>query len=86
MGLDFALKGLVAVAVMVLILDGNSEIGAHVSSSLLTCLRHLMSSRPVTKSDFFSPKRPIFLYDRAPCFELPSNISIMDGSRQFFAR
>ena len=50
---------------MVLILDSNSEIGAHVRSNLgyLTCLRHLISS-VVTKI-------PAILHACATCSELP---------------
>ena len=42
----------------VLISDGSSERGAHVSSNIcdLICLRHLIRSRAV-KNRFFSPKR-----------------------------
>ena len=51
---------------MVLILDGNLEIGAHVRSSLtyLICFWHLLRSRSVTKR-IFAPKRHIVLYARA---------------------
>ena len=43
---------------MVLILDGNSEIGAHMRSDLdyLTCLRHLFRSRAITKLYFLQQK------------------------------
>ena len=46
---------------MVLILDGNLKIGAHVRSNLcyLICLRHLTRSGGVTSHK--SPKRPILL-------------------------
>ena len=62
---------------MVLILDGNSEIGAHVWSNLcyLICLRHLIRSKTVTNLIF-----PIFLHACATCSKLPSDISNMDGS------
>ena len=45
-----------AVSTMVHILDGNSEIVAHVKSNLcsLICLRHLIRSRAVTNR-IFSP-------------------------------
>ena len=48
--------------VMVLILNFNSVIGAHVRSNLyhFICLRHLIRSRAVTNRIFFSPKRPFF--------------------------
>ena len=44
------------VATMVLILDGNSEIGAHVRSNLcyLSCLKHLIRSR-IDTNRIFSP-------------------------------
>ena len=47
------------VGIMVLILDGNSEMGAHVrnNSCNLTCLRHLNRSRADPNQIFFSPKR-----------------------------
>ena len=57
---------------MVLILDGISEMGAHVRSNLcyFICLRHEIRSRAVTNLSYFSPKRPIFLHACATCFEL----------------
>ena len=64
---------------MILILDGNSEIGAPVRSDYLICLRHLFRSRAVTYHNIY-PKRPIFLHNFATRPELPSNISIMAGS------
>ena len=66
---------------MLLILDGNSEIGTHVTSNLcyLACLKYLIRSRAATKRIFFSEKT-YFLYARATCFELPSNISTMGGT------
>ena len=64
---------------LVLILYGNSGMGAHLWSDLsyLICLRHLLRSRAVTKIDFCSPKRPIYLHTCAMCFEVLSNISTM---------
>ena len=55
---------------MVLILDGNSEIGAHVRNNpfFLTRERHSIISR-VAKS--ISPKRPFFLHACPICSELP---------------
>ena len=55
---------------MVLILDGYTEIGAHVRSNLcyLTCLRHLIIPKVVRF--FFPPKVPIVLYAFADCSEL----------------
>ena len=52
-----------AVQIMVVILDGNSEIGAHVRSNLcyLICLWHLL------RAHFSSPKTPIFIHVRATC-------------------
>ena len=63
---------------MVLILDGNSKIGAHVKRNLCcsTCLRHLISST-AAQIGYFYPKRHIFLHGCATCYELPSNISTM---------
>ena len=51
---------------MVLILYGNSGIGAHVWSNL--CWRHLIRTRAVTNT---------FFCTCATCFELPTNISNM---------
>ena len=60
---------------MELILDGNSEIGAHVRSNLcyLIFLRHLLRSRTVT----IVSEKTTFLYAGATCFELPSNTRTM---------
>ena len=60
---------------MVLIIDGNAEIGAQVGSNLcyLICLKHLIISRAVTNR-IFSPKRTIFLHACPTCSELPSYI------------
>ena len=60
---------------MVLILDGNTEIGAHVRTNLFKAFDLIKSSH---KSDIFSPKRHIFLYACAICSELPSNISFTE--------
>ena len=70
---------------MVLILDGNSKIGAHVITLLFGLFKafdYIGSSR---ESDFFSPTRPIFLHACATYSKLPSNISTMSyrvGGRQ----
>ena len=47
---------------MALILDGNSELGAHVWSDIryLICLRHLFSSRLVANLLFFTYMRNMF--------------------------
>ena len=70
---------------MVLILDGNSVMNAHVRSNLycLICLRHLIKSRAVTNQFFFNPKRPIFLYACAIFSELLSNICTMHPTRKW---
>ena len=54
------------------ILDGNSEIGAHLRSNLckLICLTHLIKSRAVTNRNYL---RSCVL----TCSELPSNLSTM---------
>ena len=59
---------------MVLLLDGKSEIGAHVIENLcyLICLRILIRSRAVTNQNFYLEKKPIFLH--ATCSKLSSNI------------
>ena len=64
-----------------MVLHGNSEIGAHVKSSLcyLICLRHLTSLGVVKNRIFFL--RPNFLHACATYFELPSNISTMEGPK-----
>ena len=48
---------------MVLILDGNSEIGAHIRRNIcyLICLMHLIRSKAVT-NQFFPPKRFFSLF------------------------
>ena len=63
--------------VLVLISNGNSEIGAHVRSNLrfMICLRHWIRSRAV--GVFFSPKRSIFSLACATCNELQSDISTL---------
>ena len=68
----------IAIPCMVLILDGNSLRGAHITRNISysTCSRHLISSRAVTNRVFY-PKRPNFLHACATCIELPSNISII---------
>ena len=68
----------VSVSIIVLILDGNSVIGASVMGNLcfLICVRHLIRSRAV-KNRLFYPK--IFL-ECASCSELPSHISTMVSS------
>ena len=63
---------------MVLIFDGNSEIGAFVRSDLcyMNCLRHLIRSRAVTSRIFFF-KMPTFSHACSSCSTLPSIISTM---------
>ena len=48
----------------VLILDGNSEIGAHIGSSIfsLICFRRLFRSRTVTNRIFLSEKTIFFIF------------------------
>ena len=62
---------------MVLILDGNSEIDAHVRSNFcyLICWR-LIRFKAATKR-FFSRKRPILLHSCATFSESPSHIRTM---------
>ena len=61
------------------VLDGNSEIGAHVKSNLyyLTCCRHLIRSMIVTNLIFVLRKDIFAFHVRAICAELPSNISTL---------
>ena len=63
---------------IVVLLDGNSEIIAHVRSNLfyLICIRHLIRSI-CKKSEFFSLKRSFFLQACSTCSKLPSNIRTM---------
>ena len=58
---------------IVLILDGNSEIGAHVWSNFAysTCLWHLFRSIVVTSLIVLLQKRPDFFHTFALFFELP---------------
>ena len=60
---------------MVLILDGNFELAAHVRSNLcyLICLRHLIRSKAVKNRIVFLRKK-LHAYE---CTEVPSNISTM---------
>ena len=69
---------------IVLILDGNLEVGAHVMGILcyLICSRHLIRSRAVTNRFFFSEKA--YFPSRSTFFELPSNICTMARERFFF--
>ena len=70
---------------MVLILDGNCEIGAHVRSNLcyLTYLRTLISSRVGTNRIFLSEKTYIPSCVRT-CSVLPSNKSTMDPTFSYY--
>ena len=63
---------------MVLILDVNSVIGAHVRREIgyLICLRYLFGARAVADWNF-SQKRPVFLYKCATWFDIQSNVSSM---------
>ena len=55
-----------------IILDGKSEMGAHVRSDIdyLACLRHLLD-REQSQIERKKLRRPIFLYTYATCSELP---------------
>ena len=65
--------------VMLLILDGNSEIGAHVRSNhcYLIYLRKLIRSKTFTNRFVFSKKTHFYSCVCAAFSELPSNISNM---------
>ena len=70
---------------MVLRLDGNSELDAHVRSKFwyLICLRHSIRTKAVTNRIFFSlQKRHIIFHVCATCLELPSNISTMQWAEK----
>ena len=61
---------------MVLIFDGNSEIGAHVKViAVIWSVQGIWSDCEQSQIGFFLQKGPIFLYKCAKCTELPSNIS-----------
>ena len=62
---------------MVLLLDGNSEIGAHVikEQSLLFALFNASDKIESSHKSNFLPQKRLF-YACATCSELPSNISI----------
>ena len=65
---------------MVLLIDGNSYVGAHVMRYIwyFTGLRHLIEGSH--KLDFFlTPKRPIFLHACATFSDLPPNIGTTVG-------
>ena len=64
--------------ILVLILDGNSEIAAYVRGNLCFDLSKALDREP-SHIGFISPKRPRFLHVCATCSELPSNISTMYG-------
>ena len=66
---------------MVLLLDGNSEIVAE--KFLIFDLFKAFNS---ITTDFFSPKRPIFLHACATCSELPFNISTLLITNLFLIR
>ena len=61
---------------MVLILEGNSEIGKHgkEQSLLFDMLKAFKSS---LKSDMFPLQKPIFFHDCATCSEIMSNTTSM---------
>ena len=63
---------------MALILESNSDIGAHISSNLcyLIWLRHSIKSMAVTNRMCFSENA--YFHSSATCSELPSNISTMN--------
>ena len=69
---------------MALVVDGNSEIGAHIRCTLfyLISFMHLVGSKAVTfmavTDRFYSPNRPSFLHACATCSELPSNTMCMN--------
>ena len=63
---------------MILLLDSNSEIGAHVWSEIgnLICLRYLSRSKAVVNLKC-TLRNTCFLHTCATCSELPSNLSAM---------
>ena len=62
-------------SIVALILDGNSDIGAHVRPFVLFKAFDWIENSD--KLYFFSAKRPIYLHACTTCSELPSEISTM---------
>ena len=73
---------------MVLILDGNAEIGAHVRGNpcYLICVGIRLNREKAQLGFFSSPRRFIFLHACVTCSELPSNINTMAGAKFYFAK
>ena len=71
---------------IVLILDGNSKIDAHVRCNIcyLICLWHFIRARDATNRIIFLRKRPIFFLLCATCSVLPSNISTISFQIKFY--
>ena len=59
---------------MVLMLDGNSEIGAHVLISVVLSVSDIWLDREQSQKTYF-------LYACTACSEIPSNISTLVGSK-----
>ena len=56
---------------MVLMVDGISEIGAHVRSNICSLFKAFDYFESSHKSDYLYPKRPVFLHACATCSQLP---------------
>ena len=71
------------VQIMIPILDGNSEIGGHLSckSGNLICLMHLIRSTELRNLWLYFQRWPVFLYVFTTCSELPSYNCIMLAPR-----
>ena len=69
---------------MVLILYGNSDIGAHVRSKVCCwiCLRHMVRSKAVTNLIFLPAKKTIFLHTYTTYSKSPSTM-IRVGCKKF---
>ena len=67
---------------MVVILDGNSEIGTYVWSAIgnLICLRHMLMWTAVANLNFVN--RSFFLPCCTALSEFPSNVSIMGNQER----
>ena len=66
-----------SVRFMVLILDGNLEIGAHLCGVKFDLLKAYGRIDSSCKFEIYFQKRQIFLRTCATCSEIPFNISIL---------
>ena len=62
---------------MVLVLEGNTEIGAHIRSNLCFLMFKAFDVIKGSDKSYFFTMKALSLHACATCSELPSNISIM---------